>query len=135
MKKLSVPTLVVIALVVGLGCGFQTGWWAHRHVSDPIQHDLELRVQLDEGDTVVRTLKLLRDGSTNTVPFLEAQLDDVVLGLGRLMAATPKTERGPSELLMLGKIRDYRVKFPHKSGQPEVDVGIAEAFSVLDEKR
>src|SRR5512139_3845821 len=120
MKKLSMPGLIMVALVVGLGCGFQAGWWTHRHVSDPVQHDLELRVQLDEGDTVVRALKLLRDGGTNTVAFLETQLDDVVLALGRLVVATPKTERGPSELLMLGKIRDYRVKFPRKSGQPRV---------------
>ena len=135
MKKFSIPSLVVIALVVGLGCGFQAGWWTHRHFSDPIQHDLQLRVQLDEGDTVIRALKLLRDGSTNTVPFLETQLDDVVLELGRLVVATPKTQRGPSELLMLGKIRDYRARYPHKSGQPGVDERIAQAFSILDERQ
>jgi hypothetical protein len=94
MKKFSIPSLVVIALVVGLGCSFQAGCWTHRHFYDPIQHDLQLRVQLDKGDTVVRAPKLLRDGNTNTVPFLETQLDDVMITLGRPVAATPKGERG-----------------------------------------
>ena len=126
MRKPSTVTLVLIALVVGLGGGFQVGWRLLSHFSERTHHGLEIRAQEDKGDAVLRTLKLLRADSTNTVPFLESQLDDVVITLGPLAAE--------SHNLMLGKIRDYRSKFPHSSSQPGVDSKISEVFSKIDEK-
>jgi hypothetical protein len=134
MKKPSTPSLVLIALVLGLFAGFQCGMWTHRHFSAPIERDLRMRGQEDRADIALRALNLLRAGSTNAAPFLENQLDDAIVSLGRVLTESPASERGQSDLLMLGKARDYRAKFPHKSGQPGVDEGIAQAFAILDEK-
>jgi hypothetical protein len=134
MKKFSAPSLVLIALVVGLGGGFLAGWRIHQHFSDPIQRGLEIRVQEDKGDAVLRTLTLLRADSTNTVPFLESQLDDVIVMLGPFVTkpvARGKGWRSPN--LMLEKIRDYRARFPHSSPQG-FDDRISKIFSSLDEK-
>ncbi len=135
MKKPSKSSLVLIALAVGLGGGFQAGWWMSQHHSTPIERDLKLRVQVDRADIALRALKQLRDGSTNTVPYLETELDDIIVSLGRLIADTPAGERGQTELLMLGKIRDYRAHFTHVPEHASFDAKIAHAFSILDEKQ
>ena len=126
MKKLSKPALVLWALVIGMGGGYLLGWHFRSRFADEAERRLEISIHEDKGDAVLRALKHLRADSTNTVPFLESQLDDVVLGLGPLSAE--------SQSLMLGKIRDYRSSFPHTSSQPGHDKRIAEILTKSDEK-
>jgi hypothetical protein len=134
MKKLSTFTVFLIAVAVGLGGGFQLGWRIRTHFSDKTQHDLEIRAQEDKGDAVLRTLKLLRADSTNTVPFLESQLDDVIVMLGPFVTQpSARGEGWKSPNLMLEKIRDYRTTFPHTSAQG-LDDRMVKIFSSLDEK-
>src|SRR5437588_10955037 len=97
MKKLSIPSVVLIALIIALGVGFQGGMCTYRHFSDGIERQLKIRMQLDKADVALRALKQLRDGSTITVPFLETQLDDVLVLLRHLIAETLAGERGESE--------------------------------------
>ena len=134
MKNLSTPSLVLIAFTLGLGGGFFSGTWTHRHFSDQIDLDARIAEQTHNADVALRALKLLRAGSTNTVPFLEVELDDATVSIGRLVHQTPVAQRGVLELPMLAKIRDYRTTFPHKSEQPGLDEEIAHAFTFLDEK-
>ena len=133
MKKFSTVTLVLIALLVGLGGGFQLGWAIRSHFSRTTEHGLEIRVQEDKGDAVLRALKLLRADSTNTVPFLESQLDDVIVTLGPFVKSNAKGEGYRSPNTILEKIREYRSRFPHSSAQG-FDNRIAKVFSSLDEK-
>ncbi|SRR5581483_3857827 len=130
MKKPLVFNLALLALAIG----FLSGIWFSRHFSDLADRDLQISGQVDKADVTLRALNLLRESSTNTEPFLEIQLDDEIVSLGRLIANTPVSERRESDLLMLRKLKDYRTKFPHKSEQPEMDNKIAQAFAVLDEK-
>lgn len=130
MKKSILLNLTLVAL----GAGFLCGFWSSRHFSDPNERGLEMDRQTDKADVALRALKGLREGNTNTMPFLENELDVSIVLLGAMVAETPVRERGQTELQTLGKIRDYRAKFPHKSNQPGFDEEIARAFSILDEK-
>jgi hypothetical protein len=118
----------------GIGGGYLLGWHVRSRFAEEEARVLEIRVQEYKGDAVLRTLTLLRAGSTNTVPFLESQLDDVIVMLGPFV--TKPVARGEgwrSPNLMLQRIRDYRAKFPHGSSQG-FDDRISKIFSSLDEK-
>jgi hypothetical protein len=121
-------------VLVALALGFLTGAWFIRHFSERTERYLEMARQEDRADIALRALNHLRASSTNAVPFLEIQLDDATVSLGHLLAEMPASERDQTALLMLGKARDYRAKFPHKSEQPGLDEEIAHTFTLLDEK-
>jgi len=131
MKNSLAFNLMLLTCVVGFGGGL----WFSRHFSDPIVHKLQIDGQTDRIDTDLRALRFIREGSTNTVPFLEGQLDDAIVSLGDVVVSPPTSEPDRLALAMLQKGRDYRTKFPHVSGQPGLDEKIARTFAILSEKQ
>jgi hypothetical protein len=122
-------------LLMALGIGFLGGALFMRHLSERTEYLLELARQEDNADISLRALRHLNEDTTNTEPFLQVQLDNAIVGLGRLVEEVPAPERDKTAMLMLAKIRDYRARFPRKSQQPGLDEEIARSFGMLDEKR
>lgn len=86
-----------------------------------------------DGGMTVAILERLRSGRTaEAIELLEWQLDGAVTGLGASLAATPRAERPPSALSNLKSARQYRAKFPRKTGDRSIDDGVEQAWSLLD---
>jgi hypothetical protein len=78
--------------------------------------------------TTVRILQSLRSGDTNAaIKFLESRLDGALIPF-----CVPST--GPRDTnydKILAMARDYRAKYPHTSGVPDIDNGVSRTFSLL----
>jgi hypothetical protein len=86
----------------------------------------------------IRALESLRAGRTNdAIRDLEEALDGDIIVLAEHLRAgeegkTFKPTRQPLEALQWAK--DYRLKFPHKSGNPGTDDRVKYGLSYLDKK-
>ena len=75
----------------------------------------------------VRLLTDLRSGNTNgPIELLETRLDGAVM--------TFSYDRDPKYDKLLQRAKEYRSKYPHKSGTPEINVAVARAFDSLPKK-
>ena len=67
----------------------------------------------------VATLQLLRDGkSEKALSLLEAQLDGELVKLSVLPISSSQSD-------VIQRVKDYRSKFPHRSGEESVDNAVA----------
>lgn len=86
----------------------------------------------------LRILETLREGRTNdAIRILEDHLDGHIIGLAGFFREGDRTREfkaTPRRLDTLQWARDYRRKFPHKSGNAVTEEGVADAFSYLDKK-
>ena len=86
----------------------------------------------------IRALESLRAGRTNdAIRQLEEALDSDIIVLAQHLRAADEGKmfqptRQPLEALEWAK--DYRLKFPHKSGNPATDDRVKNALSYLDKK-
>jgi hypothetical protein len=86
----------------------------------------------------VRVLESLRAGRTNdAIRMLEDSLDSDIMLLAGLFRAGDetkafKTTPGPRKSLQWAK--EYRLKFPYKSGNPTTDDQVKNGLSYLDKK-
>jgi hypothetical protein len=77
--------------------------------------------------TTVRILYNLRSGQTNdAIRLLETRLDAALLAFG----ATSDGPRDTNYDKSLKMAKEYRAKYPHTSGVPEIDNGVTRAFSL-----
>jgi hypothetical protein len=75
----------------------------------------------------VRLLTALRSGKTNdAIELLETRLDGAVM--------TFSYDRDTKYDKLLERAKEYRSKYPHKSGTPEIDAAVARAFDSLPMK-
>ena len=83
----------------------------------------------------VGILQRLRDGRTNeALELLEGRLTTDVSGFVASYKELPASLRQKFSLKPVEYARDYRTKFPYKHRYPEMDKGVAEAFTILDQK-
>lgn len=76
----------------------------------------------------VAVLNRLRAGNTtNAVECLELTLDGDLLDLGALLDPR-ELQRAPMNIVALQMVRDYRARFPHKFGSPEVEKAAEKAM-------
>ncbi|HWX21858.1 MAG TPA: lipid-binding SYLF domain-containing protein [Candidatus Binatia bacterium] len=87
-------------------------------------------------DMAVTTLERLRAGQEpQAVELLEFQLDWAVKALGSALAAMPEKERPPGSLTALKRAKEYRTKFPRKTGNPSLDDEVARAWKLLEKQK
>ena len=117
-------------LLADLNAGGQTN--AIEHLNQYLSAMITTEHSADAGMTVA-ILERLRSGrAAEAIELLELQLDGAVTGLGASLAATPRGERPPNALSNLKSARQYRNKFPRKTGERNTDEGVERAWSLLD---
>ena len=78
--------------------------------------------------TTVRILQSLRSGDTNAaISLLETQLDGALISF----STPPANSRDTKYYQILAMARDYRAKYPHASGVPDIDNEVSRTFSLL----
>jgi len=80
--------------------------------------DLTYQVRTDVG-----TLRRLRSGNTNLIELLEDSLDWSLVSLSHF-------ELGPRQIKALEAAKQYRLKFPRKTENPELDAEVARALAL-----
>lgn len=76
----------------------------------------------------VAILDSLRSGRTNdALQLLETRLNGALITFG----VSPASERDAKYDKILKMAKEYRSKYPHKSGISEIDTGVARAFDSL----
>jgi lipid-binding SYLF domain-containing protein len=117
-------------LMADLNAGKQTN--AIEHLNQYLSAMITTEHSADAGMTVA-ILERLRSGRTaEAIELLELQLDGAVTGLGASLAATPRRERPASALSNLKSARQYRNKFPRKTGDRSTDDGVERAWGLLE---
>jgi lipid-binding SYLF domain-containing protein len=77
-----------------------------------------------DADMTVAILERLRGRQTaEAIELLEVQLEGAMTGLEASLSARPKAERQPNSLKILDRAKDYRSRFPRKTGRPNADNG------------
>ena len=85
---------------------------------------MERQRSATEASFDVRLLTSLRSGKTNDViELLETRLDGAVMTFGY--------DRDHEYDKLLERAKDYRGRYPHKSGTPEIDAAVARVFDSL----
>jgi len=80
-------------------------------------------------------LEYLRRGDAQSpLEPLEVKLDGDLIGLWAFNRDIPPDKRDPHLLKLLGKIRDYRARYPRTAGNGETDQTIAEVLAWADTK-
>jgi len=83
----------------------------------------------------LHVLMALREGrTTNAIDLLEGRLATDVIGFAASFRELPEQQQEWLGLRSLSEARCYREKFPHKHRYENVDVGVAQAFQLLDNK-
>ena len=86
----------------------------------------------------LRVLEILREGRTaDAIRELEDRLDaDIIFLAGQLRAVDEIKEFKPTpqSRTALQWARDYRLQFPHQSGDPAADDRVKDALSYLDKR-
>jgi hypothetical protein len=78
--------------------------------------------------TTVQILQSMRSGDTNAaISLLETRLDGALISFST-PSANPRDAKYDQILAMA---RDYRAKYPHASGVPDIDNGVSRTFSLL----
>jgi hypothetical protein len=127
MKTAHAVVLAVMIFPAGFFAGMKT--MAHYHKS--IERDLRMRPEECKTDIALRALRHIRANSTNTIAFLETQLDVGIIDLGSVLASTPRSMWRKADEELLRSARDYKAQFPSK-GRSDLDRGVSEVFSLLD---
>jgi hypothetical protein len=129
MSRRTSVILAVAAFLVGLF----TGGWSVATYYGRYTDRLTINM-LDANATVtVAILNRLRAGyTTNAVEILETGLDGDLICLGGFLVHPGELKRDPLTMEAIQMVRDYRLRFPHKSGSPTVDVAASKVFVVTD---
>jgi hypothetical protein len=128
MKKVHAIWLAGFSFLVGL----YSAHWAYSRYTRELELALETHPAGDRADVALRALQELHQDRTNTIPYLETQLDDDIDTISKTLKRVPRSEWSADNMLILAKARAYRTKFPWESGNRELDNEISNAFLLLD---
>ena len=125
MKRLHVVQLGIALFIVGFASAFliaRSG--CSRIVNDMIASDA-----FGRSVGVFETLRDLRAGDTNAVlRSLEQQLDTGIVSINALLEESPNMKQAENCRTMLRRIGEYRVKFPHRSADTNMEALVTEAL-------
>ena len=89
-----------------------------------------------DAEMTLLILERLRGSQTpDGITLLETRLDGALINLGTSVGATPQKERPADSLKTLRRARDYRGRFPRTSGDPNIDNGLAQAWSLVQNQK
>ncbi|MBI3852272.1 MAG: lipid-binding SYLF domain-containing protein [Verrucomicrobia bacterium] len=89
-----------------------------------------------DAQTTLLILERLRAGhTTEATTLLETRLDGALINLGASVGTSPQPERQPDSLQTLRRAKEYRTRFPRKTGNSNVDDEVARALSLLDKQK
>lgn len=129
-KKLSI-TLIIVAFLVGMaGGGLGSSYfWGH------FVNKFAAMAEAANANFDIATLNQLQANNvTNAIRLMESRLDDSVGSLGFYVGQIPKAKRDPTQMKIIGKAKEYRDKFPYKSGESIIDESVSNAFSLVETK-
>jgi uncharacterized protein YneF (UPF0154 family) len=129
MSRRAAILFATASFLVGLiGGGWSVdAYWNH------FANQFCINTMTAEAGMTLSELKWLRAGkTTNAFELMEVTLDGNLIGLGDFLADPRELKRDPSSIVILQKAKDYRTRYPHKSGDPVLDEGTAKAFHLLD---
>ena len=102
----------------------------YHHVIDQSHNNTQVAELMLE----VQTLKNLRSGDmTGTIDKLEYNLDWTLIALTPLLEEKPGTLIEQAEIKEIQKAKDYRARFPRKTGT-QADQDVAKVFTLLREQ-
>lgn len=130
MKMPYVVSIIVVAFVMGFFAGVRT----LKQYNQELEECLNTVPAEDKIDVTLRALSLTRQNNTNTIPYLEAELDVSVDDLGHALQKIPQSKWDSNASMALNHARAYRKNFPWKSEEPNLDSGVSNAFSLLNPK-
>src|SRR4051812_1932689 len=113
-------TRIFLIGLTGMAIGFAVGMKYATHLSDQTEHTLRIWEQESRADIAVRALRFIRHDSTNTVAFLESNLDNSVAILGILVEKIPESHRTQRDIEMIQIVQHYRAEFPRQPEPPAV---------------
>lgn len=138
-KKLAITLIVVGFLVGAFIAGGSVGcYFVHhlRKLNKILDYQFECQPRLDTSIQNIAALKTLRANETsNTIEYLELQLDYSVAAIGRHASTLPLTERDLDSAMMhvFGSAKTYRNQFPHTNQDAYLQKDIEQAFSLVHE--
>lgn len=78
---------------------------------------------------------MLRGGHpTEALESLEVKLDGALIGLGSSVISAPESRRDPFENKVIQMARDYRAKYPRKTGNADVDGSVGRALQLPNQQ-
>ena len=119
-------------LLLDLDANHQTN--AVKHLYGYLSAMITSQQTADLNSTVL-VLDRLRAGRVpEAIELLESRMDGALINLGTTVGATPREERESNSLVTLQRAKDYRAKFPRKTGDSMIDDRVARAWSLQNEK-
>jgi hypothetical protein len=121
--------LALASFFVGLfaGGGSVYAYWEN------LTNQLCLSAVKAQTQNAVGDLNWLRAGkTTNVVDLLEVNLDGDLIGLVGFLHNPHELRGDVVSVKILQMAKEYRTRFPHKSGSSQVDEAVANAFHLLD---
>jgi hypothetical protein len=128
MSKTRTSLFVLVAFAFGGVVAWQATTSHYNHIINQSYNDSQVGSMMLE----VRTLESLRKGNiTNAVEQLENDLDETLFGLIPFLEKKPDSLIEQVGIREIQKAKDYRIKFPRKTGT-WIDDDVAKAFVLLD---
>ena len=128
MNKILVLFFGLAAFVAGSIIGWKGATNHYSHMIDRTYNHVQI------GAMVMSThaLELIRSGNTtNGIEYLENNIDWTLFGLTPFLEQKPESLTEQVDVQEIQKVRDYRAKFPRKTGKP-IDADVARAFELLN---
>jgi hypothetical protein len=130
MSKIGIFLYGLVAFIFGgvIAWGFAAGHY--HHVINRSYNNSQIAEMMLE----VQTLKNLRSGDiTGTIDKLEYNLDWTLIALTPSLEKKPETLIEQAEIKEIEKAKDYRAKFPRKTGT-QADQDVVKVFTLLQEQ-
>jgi hypothetical protein len=134
--------LIVAAFIVGavVAGGSVRYFFVQRQVTlnKILDYQSECQPEISTSLVSIPALKMLRSGdksSSNTVEYLELQLDYSVAGIEKYIEHHSLSESNsfPAILKVLRSAKRYREQFPHTNQDASVQKDIEQAFSMVND--
>ena len=120
-------------LLLDLDANHQTN--AVKHLYGYLSTMITSQQTADLNSTIL-VLDRLRAGRVpEAIELLESRMDGALINLGATVGATPREERGSNSLATLQRAKEYRAKFPRKTGDRTIDQRVERAWSLPDEQK
>ena len=120
-------------LLLDLDANHQTN--AVKHLYGYLSAMITSQQTADLSSTILILDRLRAGRVPEAIELLESRMDGAVINLGATVGATPREERGSNSLAILQRAKEYRAKFPRKTGDRTIDERVARAWSLPDEQK
>jgi uncharacterized protein YneF (UPF0154 family) len=138
-KKIAIILIVAAFIVGAVAAGSSVRYFfVQRQVTlnKILDYQFECQPEISTSLVSIPALKMLRSGdksSSNTVEYLELQLDYSVAGIEKYVENHSLSESNsfPAMIVVLRLAKNYREQFPHTNQDVSVQKNIDQAFSLV----